>query len=595
MWFWIPERSAGHGTGTQLAGVGVGSVEAVAATTAAVDAAVAAGTLPRVDVLYTAADENDSSSGVIAATAAVPALDASPAPAPAAGKDGGAPTSPPEVETTELTFDTATVDVRRLLEDGMRAAATARLNAALKAVAKPCKQAGLTVTFDPDAVNDLGENEDGWGIARRPAIVANLGASGSYVVSISCSKRSGKLSLCGAGGLVSPAVAAAAAARLLKSGVDAIQPLLEKMRRAAFERDLRDAIAAEGMRPHETPRAILASDDVWPSDLAERPLAALVPISPSSGGLYVGVFVGSEDEKGKPGKTSFALIQTKRPNAASKPRVVSCAALDATSGSILPSKKRKAGDTGAAQGTAKTYEAFDVAHAARVVKSAVEKETVTAQRTAAAAWLKRRATRFGDSRLVGGDAAASGLSCPVIAFAVKDATAELELRGADGVSIVVRALGPFEGCAVAKEKENEGEPAPAGASGGGAASAEPENDGSAVVTAAYPASDFAVGAALADAYRTIASLAFARAMKGTSSSITVEIEPFSVVIARGKGKDATRARVGWVGAPGPGGRLIAAAAGAQGSMTPETEAALSEAARAGDVDAFARALEGAGK
>jgi hypothetical protein len=30
-------------------------------------------------------------------------------------------------------------------------------------------------------------------------------------------------------------------------------------------------------------------------------------------------------------------------------------------------------------------------------------------------------------------------------------------------------------------------------------------------------------------------------------------------------------------------------------MTPETEAALSEAARAGDVDAFARALEGAGK
>ena len=157
MWFWLPGLAAGEGlkasTGNRMAGVDVGSVEVGVGNAAAVDAAVAAGTLPRVELTYERADDKDSSSGAIAARALIPTDRAGVV----------------EIETFDLPFSTASVDIKEVLADGVRAAAATRLRAALTDLEPACQAAGIDVpTLALDAVNTGDANEDGWMAHQAP-------------------------------------------------------------------------------------------------------------------------------------------------------------------------------------------------------------------------------------------------------------------------------------------------------------------------------------------------------------------------------------------------------------------------------------------
>ena len=103
-------------------------------------AAVAAGTLPRVEVTYVQPDDKDSASGCIQAVALIPDVDES----------GGGVKS---LETVPVPFDTAAVDIREVLADGIRAAARRRLAGVLEGVAAAAAELGLAPTLENAAVN----------------------------------------------------------------------------------------------------------------------------------------------------------------------------------------------------------------------------------------------------------------------------------------------------------------------------------------------------------------------------------------------------------------------------------------------------------
>ena len=147
-------------SGSRMAGVDVGSVEVGLGNAAAVDAAVAAGTLPRVELTYVRADDKDSSSGAIAARALVPTATSS--------DPGGG------VESFELPFSTASVDIKEVLADGIRAAAATRLRQVLEELGPACDAAGVEGVLVEDAVNPGDADEDGWATAKRPAIRLRL-------------------------------------------------------------------------------------------------------------------------------------------------------------------------------------------------------------------------------------------------------------------------------------------------------------------------------------------------------------------------------------------------------------------------------------
>ena len=221
MYFWLPgAASAAGAAGTRLAGVDVGSVEAKT-TAAAVDAAVAAGTLPRVELTYARAVDDDSASGRIRAEALLPR-----------------PEDPTRIDRVPLPLDMAAVDIREVLADGVRAAAKVHLEGTLAEMTEACAAVGLrlelrdgvvardtasrpgaeagaepsttAVTTDDRGTDDVDEDEDGWGAAPRPAIVVRLTALGTSV-QLTRERRGGELTLVGARRLASSAAAGVAA------------------------------------------------------------------------------------------------------------------------------------------------------------------------------------------------------------------------------------------------------------------------------------------------------------------------------------------------------------------------------------------------
>ncbi|MDA9081412.1 hypothetical protein N9M16_08370, partial [Candidatus Dependentiae bacterium] len=267
MWFWLPGLAAGEGlkasTGNRMAGVDVGSVEVGVGNAAAVDAAVAAGTLPRVELTYERADDKDSSSGAIAARALIPTDRAGVV----------------EIETFDLPFSTASVDIKEVLADGVRAAAATRLRAALTDLEPACQAAGIDVpTLALDAVNTGDANEDGWMATRRPAITLRLTREGTSA-QVTCGKRGGELCVCGVGSFASSGAAERVEHSVSVGGIPALLKALPTLRRRATEWDLREALGSAGVHTHPAPHSMKGwVDDVAPAALALVPPRIRQPI-----------------------------------------------------------------------------------------------------------------------------------------------------------------------------------------------------------------------------------------------------------------------------------------------------------------------------
>jgi mediator of RNA polymerase II transcription subunit 14 len=677
MWFWLPGGRGEVGpAGSRLAGVDVGSVEAVRASAAAIDAAVTAGTLPRVELTYVQPDENDSASGSIQAAALIPD-DLGGGGGGGEGGDGGGGVSV-EVTSVSLPFNTAAVDIREVLADGIRAASRIRLARVLAEITAPCQAMGLAPSLEPAVVNPgmgagasaagsesstggaegaglaavedrsggsggagasgfEGVGEDGWGASPRPAIVVQLTTLGT-AVQVTCGKRDGDLSLCGIGALLPSAAAATLENAVRIGGAATLPKVLVSLRRAALEHDLRAAVRALGHHPHPAPHTLRCNRG-WP--FGGAPPAVLIPVAPSAGGCYVAVFVGGGNGgqggggeggggggKGDISKASLALLHTQRVNAAARAEVLSWAPLTGEGG-VLGSRKRKAGEAGVAAGLVAEC-------VARGMVAAVEAETITAQRLAVADWLNARGLHFQDARPIpsgGGGEAGHILPHPAIVFSARlgegewgaeeAATVEIHFRGKDGICAVVRSpwspQESIEGDDATAAATAAGPPAAAASCGGAASVSVCGQGGGCTVTLDYPGTgvsggvEFGPGAACADVHRAVALLAFLRRVEPALRSGVlrmVAIEPLSAVLRAGGGIDSRAegggvsgggveagtvggggsglVRVAWVGAAGAEGGLAAWGVEVPGTppFTAKQEAALSEAARICNVEAF---------
>ena len=247
VWFWLPGvRQSVGAAGTRLAGVDVGSVE-VSTAAAANDAVVAAGTIPRIELVYQKGV--DAVDGRIVARALVPeekelfGFSSSSEDATPRRESGEAPT-PPACAVESLPFDMSSVHVRAVLADGVRAASLRRLRMTLAAIEAPCAAAGLAATLEPAATRPSGDDgdgdtlsgrvdEDGWGASPRPAIVVRLTANGT-AAQVSCDKRTGELVVVGVSRLASPTAAAALARTVRQGGIAALPGALAGLVRAAL-------------------------------------------------------------------------------------------------------------------------------------------------------------------------------------------------------------------------------------------------------------------------------------------------------------------------------------------------------------------------
>ena len=591
MWFWLPGLAAGEGlkasTGNRMAGVDVGSVEVGVGNAAAVDAAVAAGTLPRVELTYERADDKDSSSGAIAARALIPTDRAGVV----------------EIETFDLPFSTASVDIKEVLADGVRAAAATRLRAALTDLEPACQAAGIDVpTLALDAVNTGDANEDGWMATRRPAITLRLTREGTSA-QVTCGKRGGELCVCGVGSFASSGAAERVEHSVSVGGIPALLKALPTLRRRATEWDLREALGSAGVHTHPAPHSMKG----WVDDVAP---AALALVPPASGNLFVALYVseaageqtgGTSALKKSPKKGAkkgaggavnagsgalvarLALVSASRRHPASAPAVAAVAPLATDGVTLLDAKKRKSGEIGVFP--------FDVKSAVEGIANAVRGQKVTAQRSCVTSWCKSRGLRFTDARFNDG-------SHPIVAFSAKlgddewgetqtvCATCEVELKGAEGVRLTVRCPSLHPDAKATDPKQREGASV---ASRGGVASIDVEADGWRVGVD-YPDSEFAAGAACGDAHRAVAMLALVKrfndAKDGECPPVALTLEPLSVVVETPGGFGS---RVSWVGGTEDGGL---AAAGVNGGSVPSWEEAASEAARVGDPVAFVNAFVG---
>ena len=594
MWFWLPGLSGEvKASGSRMAGVDVGSVEVGLGNAAAVDAAVAAGTLPRVELTYVRADDKDSSSGAIAARALVPTATSS--------DPGGG------VETFELPFSTASVDIKEVLADGIRAAAATRLRQVLEELGPACDAAGVEGVLVEDAVNPGDADEDGWATAKRPAIRLRLTDAGTSV-QVTCGKRGGELRVCGVASIASSGSAASVEHAACVGGIPALRGLLPTLRRYAEERDLRDAALAAGVCTHPAPRSMKG----WANSVAP---AALAIVPPASGGVYVGVFVtrdgepsGAAKSPGKSAKKSakkkgtaaagggnaaaaggvarLALVHAPRAHPALAPSVASVAPLAPDGSALLDAKKRKSGEDGSFP-----FDSFDAVVDA--IGAAVKSQRVVAQRATVTSWLSSRGLRFTDARM-----ASDGSS--IVAFSAKlgdgpwgaepAAACEVLLRGVDGVRLTVRGLprapsvrGTRGEGGAARAEWDDGA---SGASRGGVASIAVEDDG-VVVAVDYPDGDFSPGAACGDAHRVVALHAFVGRLR-PELGVGAWLEPLSAVVEMSGGGAA---RVSWVGGIDDGGL----AAVAINEESAKGEDAASEAARVGDAEAFVEAFNGASR
>ena len=618
VWFWLPGAAQSAGAaGTRLAGVDVGSVEASTAA-AANDAAVAGGTVPRIELVYQKGV--DAIDGRIVARALVPGeRTADPR------NEASKAETPPACDVESLPFDMSSVDVREVLADGMRAASVRRLRRVLAAIEGPCAAAGLAATLEPAAtrpasgagegdqtLDETGLDEDGWGASPRPAIVVRLTANGT-AAQVSCDKRGGELAVVGVSRLASPAAAAALARAVRQGGVAALPDALASLVRAALESELRAAMREKGLAPHPAPNAVFhaARGVAWPGD--GSPPAAAAPVAPSGGGLFVAAFVRRDATAGggaaQAHDVCLALVRASRANPASTPGAATWAPLSAA-GALL------GGDGGA---TPPEAFAFDAARVAASAAACAETQRVAAQRLVVVEWLTSLGVPFSDTRPVGESSDEksgldSGFVRPTIAFHAGEnaargegpARVEIALGGDAGVELTVRfppgvpwseARGLAEGFTA--ETLNLGAPTAPAAGGVAATNAGQTPRDPLVAAVRYPGAGLcaerAASAACADAHRMLAVRAFASALVTHRAPDTIQIgvrmELVSCVVACvGNKKAARAARVAWTGPPGPGGGLAAAflVAGADAAA----EDALCEAARAGDVDAFVAALEG---
>ena len=596
MWFWLPGLSGEVKTsGSRMAGVDVGSVEVGLGNAAAVDAAVAAGTLPRVELTYVRADDKDSSSGAIAARALVPT---------ATSSDGKGVVG---LETFELPFSTARVDIKEVLADGIRAAAATRLRRVLEELGPACDAESVGAVLVEDAVNPHPDaDEDGWGGAKRPAIRLRLTDAGTCL-HVTCGKRGGELRVCGVASIASSGFAASVEHAACVGGIPALRGLLPALRRAAEERDLREAAMASGVNTHPAPRSMKG----WANGVAP---AALAIVPPASGGVYVGAFVTRDGEpsgnvaklpeksakksakkKGTATATAtatagganaatagvarLALVHAPRAHPALAPAVVSIAPLAPDGSALLDAKKRKSGEDGSF-----SFDSFDAVVDA--IGAAVRSQRVVAQRATVTSWLRSRGLRFIDARM-----ASDGSS--IVAFSAKlgdgawgaepAAACEVLLRGADGVRLTVRGLPRAP--SVRGTRGEGGEGREWGASRGGVGSIAVEDAG-VVVAVDYPDGDFSPGAACGDAHRVVALHAFIGRLR-PELGVGAWLEPLSAVVET----SGHQARVSWVGCIDDGGL----AAVAMNEESAKGEDAASEAARVGDAEAFVEAFNGASR
>jgi mediator of RNA polymerase II transcription subunit 14 len=615
VWFWLPGASRTLGaSGTRLAGVDVGSVEVARGAAAANDAAVAAGSAPRIELLYEKGE--DAVDARIVARALVPA-------------EGGMDTTvscTKECAVEKIPFDMSSVDVREALADGIRFASLCKLRNVLDKIQGPCEESGLFMALDPNATRPIGDsqttagnksaepNEDGWGEQARPAIVVRLTENGTCA-QVCCDKKSGGLVVVGVHRIASSAYAAALAKTVKQGGIGSLPAALTGLVRAALESDLRRAMRTKGLAPVPSPRVLfrVSPGTAWPFD-GEPPCAA-APVCPSSGGLFVAVFVtksastnaktNTGDPKNEEPSTSglrarLALIRARRVTAGSVPG-------PATWLSLTPEGRDFV--SGDSTDTCE-FTVTDLDSVASAMAFAAKTAAVAAQRLAVSDWLEQRNVAFSEFRPIG---AGGDLGKPTIAWNafVDDnqkqlVQIELVLAGEHGVTLTVtglprRAASRSEKTARNFSEETDsdsGRPAAPGCAG----VAEWTNSGDGNFSSlkiVYPgektsgdgAVEFGVGAACADAHRVVSTRAFVWRVenqlpkKSESASLSVEsVEALSCVVACG----GRIVRVGWVGPSGPTGGL--AAVGLDGLDDEKKETAVSEAARVGDVRALAEAL-----
>ena len=113
---------------------------------------------------------------------------------------------------------------------------------------------------------------------------------------ITCDKRGGHLALVGAGRLTSPAAAAFERAAIRDGGVAGMPAVAARLARAAPRATSARRFERRGFRPMPAPRVARRADGVAPWPMGGAPPAAMVPVPPAAGGLFVAVFV-----EGSPG------------------------------------------------------------------------------------------------------------------------------------------------------------------------------------------------------------------------------------------------------------------------------------------------------
>ena len=495
MWFWLPGQ--GRRERSRLAGVDVGSVDLAGGPTEAAAAAATAdafGALPRVDLTYARAVESDPTSGRIRAAAIVPR-------GPKA--DSSKADSSGDSVEEELPFDMRAVDIREVLADGIRVATRLALERLLPDIRAAFEPAGASVTLDLEATaapsvgidafagDGGGDGEDGWGGARRPAVRVRLSDRGA-TAEITCDKRGGHLALVGAGRLTSPAAAAFERAAIRDGGVAGMPAVAARLARAALESDLRAAIRARaGFRPMPAPRVARRADGVAPWPMGGAPPAAMVPVPPAAGGLFVAVFVegspgpgaaiatpspgrsAKKSSKGQSGggaakkkkdatpaaaplRASLALLRNRASaHWALTPEIVAWAALGSDGRAL---GKRRSGGVGSEAGSIDF--AYDADAAADRVCDAATNARVAAQRLAVTDALASESVAFEDVRAVGPDEGArlDVLPRPTVSFRANivaggssegsdaaaldegaTAVAEVAFGGAEGVVATVRS------------------------------------------------------------------------------------------------------------------------------------------------------------
>ena len=450
--FGFPVASAAGASGPG-AGVDVGSIEAKT-TAAAVDAAVAAGTLPRVELTYARAVDDDSASGRIRAEALLPR-----------------PEDPTRIDRVPLPLDMAAVDIREVLADGVRAAAKVHLEGTLAEMTEACAAVGLrlelrdgvvardtasrpggeagaelsttAVTTDDRGTDDVDEDEDGWGAAPRPAIVVRLTPLGTSV-QLTRERRGGELTLVGACRLASSSAAESLRKSLSRGGAagESLPVALAALARAALEHDIRAAIRARGMFPHPAPRAFRCPRG-WPS-VTRRPAAAVSP-PPGRGHRRIRRRLGDATYAGAPAErtstASIFVLHTRRGNPAVTPEVTVWGPAFGLGVSAGTKRRRSAG----ASGDSVEFTAEAVADA---MAAAARAETVSAQRLAVTSWLASRGIKFDDVRAVGKAKETGKVPAATVSFSARlgDEAGEalvagvrMEFCGDDGIVAVVRS------------------------------------------------------------------------------------------------------------------------------------------------------------